>query len=133
MRPMAEKIAHQDAYKGIATALEDYFDGLYHGDVQKMRKVFMPQAHLFSAVDSPLLDWSLDHYMEVLANRESPATQGKSRHDRILSIDVVGPETAIAKVECAIPPRYFTDLLTMVKHDGAWRIINKTFHYVTHE
>lgn len=130
---MADKIAHQGAYQEIATALEDYFDGLYHGDTAKMRKIFMPQAHLFCAVDTPMLDWSLDKYMEVMAGRESPASQGKPRHDRILSIDVVGPQTAIAKVECAIPPRYFTDLLTMVKVDGAWRIINKTFHYVVHE
>lgn len=130
---MSEKIAHQDAYGAIAAALEDYFDGLYHGDVEKMRKVFMPQAHLFSAVDSPMLDWSLDKYMEVLAGRESPAAQGKTRHDRILSVDVVGPNTAIAKVECAIPPRYFTDLLTLVKVDNAWRIVNKTFHYTVHE
>ena len=130
---MTEKIAHQDAYQAIAAALEDYFDGLYEGDVQKMRKVFMPQAHLFSAVDSPMLDWSLDQYMEVMAKRESPSAQGKKRHDRILSIDVVGPQTAVAKVECAIPPRYFTDLLTFVKVDGAWRIVNKTFHSITHE
>ncbi len=130
---MSEKIAHQDAYRAIATALEDYFDGLYHGDVDKMRRVFMPQAHLFSAVDNPMLDWSLDHYMEVMAGRESPAAQGKPRHDRILSIDVVGPQTAIAKVECAIPPRFFTDLLTLVLHEGRWRIVNKTFHYVVHE
>ena len=99
---MSEKIAHQDAYRAIATALEDYFDGLYHGDTGKMRQVFMPQAHLFSAVDSPMLDWSLDQYMDVMANRESPADQGKKRHDRILSIDVVGPQTAIAKVECCL-------------------------------
>ena len=55
--------------------------------------------------ETVLLDWTLDHYMEVLASRESPATQGKSRHDRILSIDVVGPETVHVKGTMTCPPR----------------------------
>lgn len=119
-----------DAVQGILAALQDYFDALYDGDVPKMRRVFMPQAHLFSAVEPPLVDWSLDEYMDVIANRESPAAAGAPRQDRILGIDVLGPETAVARVQCAVPPRLFTDALTFVRHEGRWRIVNKVFHYV---
>ncbi|NJO32733.1 MAG: nuclear transport factor 2 family protein [Rhodospirillales bacterium] len=38
-----------------------------------------------------------------------------------------GPETACVKVECAIPPRYFTDYLTLLKFKDGWRIVSKTF------
>ena len=37
------------------------------------------------------------------------------------------PETAFAKVECAIPPRYFTDYLTLLKFKDGWRVVSKTF------
>jgi len=50
-----------------------------------------------------------------------------------VSIDFSGPTTAIAKVECQLPPRYFTDYLTLLKVDGRWQIISKTFHTVTKE
>lgn len=37
--------------------------------------------------------------------------------------------TALARVECAIGPKFFTDLLTFIKLDGRWQIIAKVFHY----
>jgi len=30
---------------------------------------------------------------------------------------------------CAVGERYFTDFLTFVKVDDAWRIISKVFHF----
>ncbi len=32
------------------------------------------------------------------------------------------------KVQCQLPPRYFTDYLSLVKADGRWQIIAKSFH-----
>ncbi len=32
-----------------------------------------------------------------------------------------------------MPPRYFTDYLTLLKVDGRWQVISKTFHTVTKE
>jgi hypothetical protein len=46
------------------------------------------------------------------------------RRDEILSIDVVR-ELALVKLKLQIPPRYFTDLLSCMKVDGAWRIVQK--------
>ena len=55
----------------------------------------------------------------------------RERRDRIVSIDFSGPGTAFAKVECQLPPRYFTDYLTLLKADGRWQVISKSFHTVT--
>ena len=45
---------------------------------------------------------------------------------------VSSPTTAFAKVQCQIPPRYFTDYLTFVKLADGWKIVSKTFHTLTH-
>lgn len=37
--------------------------------------------------------------------------------------------TAFAKVECSIPPKFFTDFLVLLKLDGRWQIVSKVFHY----
>ena len=50
-----------------------------------------------------------------------------------MSIDFSGPGTAFAKVECQLPPRYFTDYLTLLKVGGKWQVIAKAFHTVTRE
>ena len=63
----------------------------------------------------------------------SAKSKGSARADRIVSIDFSGPATAFAKVECQIPPRYFTDYLTLLKVDGRWQVIAKAYHTVTRE
>lgn len=113
----------------IEATLQVYFDGLYEADPAKLAAAFHPFAHLYSvapdgtAVDLPLADW-----LAVVATRQSGAVTGAERADRIVTIDQSGPATAFAKVTCQLPPRYFTDYLTLAKAEGGWRIIAKAFH-----
>ncbi|HSX93659.1 MAG TPA: nuclear transport factor 2 family protein [Hydrogenophaga sp.] len=115
--------------EAVAQVLGRYFDGLHHSDVALLEQVFHPEAHYFSATDGSLLHLDMASYFPRVAQRPSPASQGHARSDRILSIEFAGPVTAFAKVECAIPPKAFMDFLTLVKLDGAWRIVSKVFHY----
>lgn len=120
-------------FDDIANALTGYFDGIHEGDTEKLRRAFLPNAHLYSATDGAVVDMDLDAYMDLVGGRASPASQGAKRHDRIVAIDLSGPVSATAKVELAVPPKYFTDSLSMLKVDGHWRIVAKTYHYVIHE
>jgi 2-(1,2-epoxy-1,2-dihydrophenyl)acetyl-CoA isomerase len=52
--------------------------------------------------------------------------------DMRIASETVRLTTAFAKVQCQIPPRYFTDYLTFVKLTEGWRIVSKTFHTETH-
>ena len=118
----------------VEKVLQVYFDGLYEGDTKKLGAAFHPASHLYSAapdgkaVDMPRADW-----FKMVEGRPSAKSKGSERRDRIVSIDFSGPATAFAKVECQIPPRYFTDYLTLLKADGRWQVISKSFHTVTKE
>ena len=39
------------SYNEISNALQDYFDGFYDSDVATLKRIFHPNAHLYSAVD----------------------------------------------------------------------------------
>lgn len=118
----------------VEKVLQVYFDGLYEGDIKKLGEAFHPASHLYSAdaqgkaADLPRADW-----LKLVEGRPSARSQGSVRADRIVSIDFSGPVTAFAKVECQIPPRYFTDYLSLLKVDGRWQVISKSFHAVTRE
>jgi C-terminal processing protease CtpA/Prc len=58
--------------------------------------------------------------------RPSAKSRGLKRTDRIVSIDMSGPETAFVKLECSIHPRYFTDYLTLLKLKDGWKVVSKT-------
>ena len=116
----------------ISATLMDYFDGIFEGDTEKLDHVFHSDGRLSCATDGTLVSVDKEDYLKIVASRKSPRDSGAKRYDRIISIDMAGPGAAIAKVECAIPPKYFTDLLTLIKLEGRWRIINKTYHYIEH-
>ena len=67
---------------------------------------------------------------DLLENRLSPKDRNQPRYDRIISIDISGPEAALAKVQTAYGDRFFTDYLSLLKIEGRWQIITKTFTYV---
>lgn len=113
----------------VAAVMQRYFDGLHHSDPALLATVFHPQAHYFCATDGSLLHFDMAQYFPVVAKRPSPASQGHLRSDRIASMEFVGPVTVFVKAECAIPPKAFIDLLTLVKLEGEWRIVSKVFHY----
>lgn len=106
-----------------------YFDALHHSDADALAHIFHPGALYATATDGQLLRWSMDEYFPVVAARESPASCGEVRTDAIESIEFAGPVTALARVQCSIGPKQFTDLLTLVQVDGRWQIIAKVFHY----
>ena len=113
----------------ILAVLQTYFDGLYHSDTERLGRVFHPQAVYATATPGELLRLDMQHYLPVVDARPAPASRNEARTDRVVSIAFAGPVTAIATVQCSIGPRHFTDLLSLVRLDGEWRIIAKVFDY----
>ncbi len=118
----------------VEKVLQVYFDGLYEGDTRKLGEAFHAASHLYAAgADGKATDWPRAEWFQMVESRPSGKSKGSERADRIVSIDFSGPTTAIAKVECQLRPRYFTDNLTLLKVDGRWPMLPKTFHQVTTE
>ena len=116
----------------ITAVLQDYFDGLYEGDVEKFSRIFHESSHLYVTDGKTVTDIPREAYFDMIRSRESAASQGLARYDRIVSIHKSGPNTALATVNCAMPPRFFTDYLTLMRDDNGWRIISKSFHVDEH-
>lgn len=115
----------------LEKAINTYLDGLYEGDAAKLAAVFHPSSHLYSGTDGKVVDLPAPDWFEAVKKRPSPKSKGDARADQILSIDFNGPVTAFVKVNCAVPPRFFTDYLTFVKLDGRWQVIAKVYHFET--
>ena len=121
------------AFQDISAVLADYFDALYFCDVEKLQRVFHPKAIYATADESPLLHRTMEEYVPVVAARQSPASRGEPRRDHIDAIDLAGENTAVARVRCSIGTRDFVDILTLVRTEGAWRIIAKVFQIIERE
>jgi hypothetical protein len=104
-----------------------YLDGLYEGDTAKLGAAFHEGSHLYSMHEGGVSDLPRAKWLDMVQSRPSAKSKGLKRSDRIVSIDLSGPETAFVKLECSIHPRYFTDYLTLLKLKDGWRVVSKTF------
>jgi hypothetical protein len=111
----------------IEQVIQTYFDGLYEGDVAKLGAAFHPVSHLYCEKDGGVADVPREQWFEAVKTRPSAASKGLVRDDRILMMDISGPETAFVKVACQIPPRYFTDYLVLNRTKDGWKIVSKVY------
>ncbi len=123
-----------ERFGAVAAALQTYFDGLHHSDTGRLKQVFHPLAHYVTATEAAdqggePVHLTMAQYFPIVDARPSPDSRGEPRRDRIVSLEFAGPVTALARVECAIGPKLFTDLLTLIFVGGRWQIISKVFHF----
>jgi Putative lumazine-binding len=116
-------------FTAIHSVLQLYVEGLYHSDTRRLAQVFHPQALYATAVGDQPIFWRMGEYFPVVDARPAPAASSQARTDRVLSIELIGPVTALAKLQVSIGPKHFTDLLTLIHVDGRWQVISKVFHY----
>jgi hypothetical protein len=100
-----------DDIKIIEGVIQSYLDGLYESDAGKIASVLSNQR------------------ANQRHNRRRTGYHAPSlpRHDHVLTIDLISPTMAYVKLNCAIPPRFFTDQLSLLKIDGRWQVAQKVF------
>lgn len=120
-------------YAGLQAAAEAYIVALNEGDVDALREMFLPEAHLYAARDSSKGDGSRmilprEDWLAAVAGRDKPSEQGFQPEGRVVMIDFINETTAVAKIECKVGTAAFTDYLNYLKIDGAWKVVAKVFH-----
>ncbi|MBO9201041.1 MULTISPECIES: nuclear transport factor 2 family protein [Niastella] len=116
---------HQADERAIAQALEEfYFQGSYEGDLNKLKQIFHPGTRLFGDVKGQPYSRSLDEWLDVVANRQSPKNSGKPFKGDILNIKVVN-SVGIAELHVRAYDILYHDFLSLHRIDGRWLIVNK--------
>jgi hypothetical protein len=115
----------ENAEKELAkVALENYLKGHETGNGDFMRKAFHPDAKLFWYRDGKLNTRTAEEF--AAGFKGQPAPDEAQRKRWIESIDVVG-NAGTAKIILDYPTVKFTDYMSLLKIDGEWKIVNKTF------
>lgn len=116
----------QDAEEAaIRETIQHYFKGHATGNGDYFRKAFHPDAKLFFIRDGKLTQWTSEEYISRASGK--PAADEAQRKRKIDSIDISG-NAAFVKITLDYPKVVFTDYMSMLKIDGQWKIVNKTFY-----
>jgi hypothetical protein len=108
----------------VRAALEHYLLGHATGDGAHHAMVFHPESKLFWMRDDTLNTRTSAEYIAGASG--GPAEDEDQRRREITMVDVTG-DAAVAKVVLDYPGRVFTDYMSLLKIDGEWKIVNKTF------
>lgn len=117
-----QEISQKEDRQTIETLLQDYFDGLYEGDVAKLRRIFHDDAWL----KGNNYRSSRDEWLEAVAARLIPKVVGMDYNFNVISLDIVDDQ-AMAKVDVPLLAAHFIDFLGLLKENGKWKIVNKMY------
>jgi hypothetical protein len=109
-------------YDKISETLMDYINGTANGDTAQVRKAFHPDFNLYTVTKDSLWIRSGEQYISNIKIGEK-----NNRIGRIISIDYE-KDAAMAKAEIVVPDwRIFTDYFLLLKYEGKWRIVQKSY------
>jgi hypothetical protein len=117
--------AHSSEETAVRDALENYFRGHATGQGEHFRKIFHADAKLFAVRDGKYWQLTSEEYIARAAGK--PADDEAQRKRKIELVDITG-NAAVAKIVLDYPTVKFTDYMSLLKIDGEWKIINKTFY-----
>jgi regulator of protease activity HflC (stomatin/prohibitin superfamily) len=110
---------------GVRAALQHYLDGHATGRAEHFAAAMHPEMRMFWVRDGRLNQRTQAEYVAGVSGR--PAADEALRRRWIEEVDVTG-DAAVAKVVLDYPQARITDYMSLLRVDGEWRIVNKTFH-----
>ncbi|HEX6731561.1 MAG TPA: nuclear transport factor 2 family protein [Pyrinomonadaceae bacterium] len=111
-------------YDAITTTVQHYINGGKTGKTDEMKLAFHPQAMIFGYIGPDLFAGPIQRLFDW-NDKNGAATELEGR---IASIDIIETVATVRLELDNWTGQRFTDLFTLLKVDGEWKIMNKVFH-----
>ena len=113
-----------DEADAVIAVAGNYFRAMVDADEQELRRVFHPNASVIGHFGGKLEFASVDEFIKGTPH----AKTGDKPFDYRVEGVVLEGDTAVVTVGNYCYARWFTDHLSMLKIDGRWQIVAKTFY-----
>ena len=121
MSILTTKVSEREA---ISQVVQQYLDGAMSGRGNDMKPAFHEDATVFGYIGPDLFAGPIQQLF-AWNDENGPATGLEAR---IANVDVVGTVATVRLELENWTGHRFTDLFTLLKVDGQWKIMNKVFH-----
>ncbi len=121
---MSNSATNVNEYDAIAKVVGHYIDGAKSGRGDDMKPAFHEDATIFGYVGADLFAGPIQQLF-AWNDENGPATGLEAR---IANIDLIDTVATVRLELDNWTGHRFTDLFTLLKVDGKWKIMNKVFH-----
>lgn len=110
--------------EAISNTVQLYFDGMIQRDRGKLEEAFFSEARLIGYRGDQLFVTPFEEWASGTA-KGTPRDPSLYKNE-IKAIRIVG-NTALVETELYWPGIYYYDFLTLLKMDGKWKIVHKSW------
>jgi hypothetical protein len=110
--------------EAVAETVRTYYDGMVAGDEAMLNRAFHPRACIVGNEHGELSWSTLDQFVAECRNA---AAQAGPHEWRIDGLSFAG-DTALVRLGGQFAGVWYSDDLSLLRIDDAWRIVHKTFY-----
>ena len=114
-------------YEAVREVILQYIHGSGNGDANALREIFFPEAVMSGDYQGTLRFGTPDSFFELVENSPALTESGADYKSVISSIEIVGRVASAVLKEEGFFGANFTDFFHLMKKDGEWKIISKTY------
>mgnify|MGYP000695442305 CR=1 FL=1 len=114
--------------EAVTEVLTHYIEGTANGEPERLKTAFHPDFKLYFVKDDSVTAWNGSDYIGNVKEG-----QKSNRIGKIVDMDITN-DAATAKVEIDMPDRkrLYTDYFLLLKTQGRWQIVHKSFTFVSY-
>jgi hypothetical protein len=105
--------------------LKNYIRAHETGDASFVMLAFSNDARIKGKIGDSQIDWSVPEYMTRFSGTVAPDEHLRKRTFELLDMS---DNAAVAKVVLDYPSVLFVDYMSLLRVDGTWKIVAKTFN-----
>ncbi len=111
----------------ITAVITQYVEAYLRADVDALRNVFARDAVMNGYVGNRLVTGAPEIFIQNVSEAPSIGSLGQNPRYEIGEIQITGHAAAVTVTQYDFGDFNFTDYMHLMKRDGRWQIISKTF------
>jgi hypothetical protein len=117
--------AQQNEIEAVTQTVNLYFDGMIQRDRAKLEAAFHPEARLIGYRGE---NFTVTPFETWASGTASGSPRNSADYQNLIKAIRIEGYTAIVETELFWPGVYYYDFLTLIKVDGKWKIVHKTWY-----
>ena len=117
--------------QAITDTINLYVDGLHTGNIETLKKAFHPKAMMYGVSAKAVTIVEIDGLYGFVSANEPPSKTGEPHQCFITSIQYDGNAASVEMIEESAYGSDYTNYFQLLKIDGTWVIVSKTYNTVS--
>jgi hypothetical protein len=116
--------------QAITDTINLYIDGIHTGNIETLKKAFHPKAMMYGATPKAVTIVEIEGLYAFISGNNPPSKTGEPHQCFITAIQHDGNAAAVEMIEESAYGNDYTNYFQLLKIEGKWVIVSKTYNII---